>query len=274
MLAMQEPHCPLCGTPAPRSWFALRHAHILRCTAKDCGLGFLEEQPDDEQLTAYYREYYYPDAGSGGPVFENSDRPKMEQHFAALEERVGIAGKVVLDYGCGVGNFLEVARDHGCEAMGVEFDDGGRRVATGKGFRVEKTVRSFAEETFDFVYMNDVLEHLRDPVADLKDLHARMKPGTAAFIVTMNMRGLKPRVVRDRWDVITNPTHLWFYDEVSVGRTLAAAGFDHWTVERFAVDFSHHGPLRRGLQRLLQKLGLDASLRVLAWRTPAGESLR
>jgi 2-polyprenyl-3-methyl-5-hydroxy-6-metoxy-1,4-benzoquinol methylase len=262
---VSEVQCPLCGSGS-KSWYPMEHAHVIRCVNPGCGLGYLVEQPSDEQLTGYYREYYYPSGESEGPVFENSDLAKMEQHFLALEERVGIAGKQILDYGCGVGNFMEVAREHGCTAMGIEYDDEGRATASEKGFRVEKTIEPYEESLFDFVYMNDVIEHLRDPVEDLRQLHARMKPGTAAFIVTMNMRGLKPKVVGDKWDVITNPTHLWFYDEQSLGKTLEAAGFARWTVERFKVDFTHHGVLRRNLQRMLQKLSLDASLRVLAWR--------
>ncbi len=257
--------CPLCGFDSSVTWFQLSHARILRCGSRCCGLGFVEQQPTDQQLGSYYEEFYYPEHG-GDPIFENSTDSKMEQHFSFLNGRLNLAGKTVLDYGCGVGGFLDVARKNGCNPMGVEYDDVARSTASSKGFRVDREIGSYDDLTFDFIYMNDVIEHLRDPVASLQQVRHCLKPGSAVFIVTMNMRGIKSRVIGKRWDVVTNPTHLWFYDERSLARSLNKAGFASWSVERFPVEFSHHGILRRNVQRLLQRFGLDTSLRMLAWR--------
>ncbi len=180
----------------------------------------------------------------------------MDQHFAALDERVGLRGKVVLDYGCGVGNFLEVARRSGVEPVGLEYDDVARREAEAKGFRVAKTIDELDQGMFDFVYMNDVIEHLRDPVADLREIRLRLKPDGVLFVVTMNMRGLKPRMRGKKWDVVTNPTHLWFYDETSLTVTLHKSGYDKSEVQRWPVHFDHHGGARRLLQTVLQRRGL------------------
>jgi SAM-dependent methyltransferase len=228
-------------------------------------LGFLRDQPDDVQLARFYEEYYYPEHGGAG-VFENSTRWKSEQHLDALSRRCHMAGKVVLDYGCGVGNFMEVARERGWTIDGVEFDDTGRATARGKGFDVRKSIGEFGLESIDFIYMNDVIEHLRDPVADLTAMRERLRHGGSVFVCTMNMKGLAPRVRRGKWGVVTNPTHLWFYDEASLRATLQRSGFDHLEVQRWPVTFDHHGHVRRLAQRALQATGLDGSLRMLAAR--------
>ena len=110
-------------------WFVTPHARILRCGSRNCGLGFVEDQPSDEQLGSYYEEFYYPEHG-GDPVFENSTDSKMEQHFSFLDDRLDLKDKTLLDYGCGVGGFLEVARTNGCDTMGVEYDDVARSSAS------------------------------------------------------------------------------------------------------------------------------------------------
>jgi SAM-dependent methyltransferase len=130
---------------------------------------------------------------------------------------------------------------------------------------VKKTTEAFDEGSFDLVYMNDVIEHLRDPVSEIDAIRRRIVPGGAIFVVTMNMRGLTPRLRGAKWGVVTNPTHFWFYDETSLTATLRAAGFDRMEVQRWPVTFDHHGAVRRVAQRALQASGLDASLRVLAW---------
>jgi SAM-dependent methyltransferase len=216
-------------------------------------------------LAALYEQFYYPEHGGSG-VFENSTRGKSEQHLAALAERLELTDKVILDYGCGVGNFMVVARDRGLRIAGVEYDDVGRASAAAQGFNVEKTIEDYEPESFDFVYMNDVIEHLRDPVADLKRIRSRIRGGGAIFVVTMNMKGLTPRLRGAKWGVVTNPTHLWLYDENSLRATLGAAGFDRVEVQRWPVVFDHHGPTRRLAQRALQATGLDGSLRVLAFQ--------
>jgi len=255
--------CSLCGTPSAGPWYELPRGLIRRCCNPSCGLGFLETQPDDVELGRYYDEYYYPEHGGGG-VFENSTPSKLVQHFAALDDRVGLRGKAVLDYGCGVGNFLEVASASGAEPVGSEYDDVARREAQAKRFRVVKTIDELEPEMFDFVYMNDVIEHLRDPVADLGEIRRRLKPDGVLFVVTMNMRGIKPRLRGKKWDVVTNPTHLWFYDETSLAATLHKSGYENLEVQRWPVHFDHHRGARRMLQTVLQRRGLDASLRMLA----------
>jgi 2-polyprenyl-3-methyl-5-hydroxy-6-metoxy-1,4-benzoquinol methylase len=254
----------LCSSAA-REWFRLDRGLIARCTDDACRLGYLEVQPTDDQLAVLYEEYYYPEHGGSG-VFQNSTISKSEQHLAALDERVGLSDKRILDYGCGVGTFLDVACRHELTIEGVEFDDVGRAAAESKGFRVEKTIDAFEPESFDFIYMNDVIEHLRDPVADLALIRERIRPGGALFVVTMNMKALTPRLRGAKWGVVTNPTHLWFYDETSLSATLRRAGFDRIEVQRWPVVFDHHGPARRLAQRTLQATGLDGSLRMLAWR--------
>lgn len=262
---MASAACPLCAYPSCAVWFELERGRIDRCAGGACGLGFLAEQPDDDQLAAFYEEYYYPEHGGAG-VFENSTSSKGEQHFAALDARLTLAGKRLLDYGCGVGVFLDVARRHGVEAEGLEFDDHGRSAAEQRGFRVVKTADQLPPASFDLVYLNDVIEHLRDPVAGLRTIRELLVPGGALFVATMNMRGLKPRVAGAKWDVVTNPTHLWFYDETSLRRTLVEAGYADVEVQRWPVQFDHHGRGRRALQRVLQRTGLDGSLRMLAFR--------
>ncbi len=258
--------CPLCGGEYSHL-YDLSHTEVVRCLSNDCGLVFAKSQPSVEDLNKLYNTFLYPegDSTTRSAPKPNSDKSKFLQHFDMLDKKLTLVGKKVLDYGCGIGNFLEIARDGGvAEAMGIELNDRAREWASNKGFRVEKGIDDYESGIFDLVYMNDVIEHLRDPVASLKEIDRLLAPNGTIFVITINVGGLKARLLKEKWDMIVEATHLYYYDRKSLRRTLVEAGYTHIHEERFFVDFSHHNSLQGIAQRVLIKTGMDSSLKILA----------
>lgn len=267
MTAIFHNVCPLCSSPK-RKLYELSHTILTRCSNLHCGFVFAEKQLSDQELNRFYTELYYPKTKASGSVPKpNSNKVKFTQHFHYLDSKIGLLGKRVLDYGCGEGNFLEVARDAGVHNLfGVELNDQGRARAAAKGFSVSKSIDNFASQSIDIVYMNDVIEHLRNPLKELKKIYDLLSPGGVLFVATMNIKGLKARILGKRWELIIDPTHFYFYDRSSLRNTLFLSGFLHTVEARFVVNFSHHGFVRRFLQKLLVQASLDTGLKFLAWK--------
>jgi len=127
-------------------WNAFRTAHLERFT----GLGYLDDQ---------FREF-------------------LDFPVEAL------AGKRVLDAGCGLGRFSEVALNHGGEVVGVDLsgaiDAAFENLGDRPGFHcVQADVFElpFRTETFDFVYSWGVLHHTPDPPAAFRRLPPLVRPG-------------------------------------------------------------------------------------------------
>jgi 2-polyprenyl-3-methyl-5-hydroxy-6-metoxy-1,4-benzoquinol methylase len=260
--------CPLCEG-VYKTLYSLKHATIVKCLTPGCELIFTQEQPSDSQLQDFYNTHYYiaSDNDTSRANKPNSDQFKFKQHLFEIDKRLHIKGKDVIDFGCGIGNFLEVARNFGVNStMGVELNDRARELAIGRGFRVENDIDKFEYSSVDLIYMNDVIEHLRDPVATLTEIRRVLRPDGALFVVTMNVNGAKARLLGNKWELITDPTHFYFYQTKSLSRTLEQAGFTSIQEEKFAVKFSHHGFIRDKLQKTLVKLGLDTGLKMLAYR--------
>jgi len=104
--------------------------------------------------------------------------------------------------------------------------------------------------TFDFVKLGHVIEHLVDPRLALENLHRVLKPNGILLVDTDNARGLRTQIelsarkvlgerlaiglvrrltgkdLRKRYGRLIPPVHLYTFSERSLVRVLVASGFD------------------------------------------------
>jgi SAM-dependent methyltransferase len=108
------------------------------------------------------------------------------------------ARALVLDVGSGVGSFVLGCRRRGLRAFGIEPD----RIGQGGTLssvqiarrRIEKQVFAvavgeslpFADRRFDLITMNQVMEHVADQVAVLREALRVLKPGGAVYVACPN----------------------------------------------------------------------------------------
>lgn len=261
----QAVRCPLCGEGA-RHKFSLRHTLVWRCASPACRLEFAWPQLGEYELAHAYQRFYYPREGEKGASFENTPDMVLRQVFASLQNSFGsLAGLRLLDYGCGVGALLRVAREFGMEPTGIEPDAEARRSAT-KSARTEvfantdALLRAHGEAEFHFVVLWTVIEHLRRPWEDLARLRELLTPNGKLFLSTINTRCLRARVERKSWGQYQNPTHFYFFDRRSLGRVIWKAGFTNALELPVKLRFAHHSVPRRWLYHATFALGLADGL--------------
>ena len=94
-----------------------------------------------------------------------------------------IRGKLILDVGCGMGRFAEVATRFGARVVGIDLsvavEAAARNLADREftGFQADVFRLPFQAETFDFIYSIGVLHHTPDCEAAVKALPQYLKPG-------------------------------------------------------------------------------------------------
>ena len=90
----------------------------------------------------------------------------------------------ILDVGCGTGANLEMLSQFG-EAEGVDVSDDALEFCRRKGLRAQKGLAEtlpFADEKFDITTALDVVEHLDDDIAGLKEMYRVTKRGGYSLI--------------------------------------------------------------------------------------------
>ena len=138
------------------------------------------------------------------------------------------AGVRVLDVGCGFGQALGYHRARGCDAHGTEMDLNAQTVATTHGLNIRPgalRAEDWEEHSFDYVTLDQVIEHLYDPAIMLRDIRRLLKPNGRLIFTTPNGRGLGASVFGRRWIHWHAPYHVRLYTRKSLNLILDKAGF-------------------------------------------------
>ena len=86
----------------------------------------------------------------------------------------------VLDFGAGIGTFMDIFKD--MDIIAVERDPALYGLLKKKGYRVHADLSGIDDNSIEFIYTLNVLEHIKDDISVLKDLYSKLKPGGKLFI--------------------------------------------------------------------------------------------
>jgi 2-polyprenyl-3-methyl-5-hydroxy-6-metoxy-1,4-benzoquinol methylase len=152
----------------------------------------------------------------------------FRRHLEPLERLTGPAnGRRLLDVGCHIGVFLEIAAERGWDAWGVEPSHWAAEQARRRGLNVKTGTLSeagFADHSFDVVTLWDVIEHLSDPRGELEKVNRVLKPGGLLCIHTMDIESPLARLMGRRWPWFME-MHLYYFSRATLSAFLMKTGF-------------------------------------------------
>jgi hypothetical protein len=157
---------------------------------------------------------YYEELGliRGGIV-------QTTQHVAELTDAIGgfdkaQPGAVAVEIGGGVTPYAGAIQAAGYRYLGVEMSHWAAEWARST-FDVEVIQESLDQVhgiTCDLMLAAHCLEHMPDAIASLNKMAEMLKPGCPLFLI-----------IPDDSDM-TNPDHLWFFNESTITNAIAQAG--------------------------------------------------
>lgn len=209
-----------------------RHGKPLR-NVMSTASGLIHVDPlPVEDLAKFYREDYRV---SYKQTFVPKPKHILRAGGVALERhghsrKAAQSGMRTLDIGAGGGEWVYLMKTLGCEARGIEPNLGYGSFAKDQ-YGVEVFLgmyqdASFEPESFDLLSLYQVLEHLADPVEDLRRMSRFLKTGGLFLIEVPDI--LFPGMHFDhKW----HEGHLFGYDALTLEAVAAKAGLKARFVE-------------------------------------------
>jgi 2-polyprenyl-3-methyl-5-hydroxy-6-metoxy-1,4-benzoquinol methylase len=265
--------CPLCGQDRISEYRRVGRAYrneyyeleLGQC--RDCGFVFLQNDPG----IAYDLEYLCQNAGI--------DRNPVMARFRAEERLAGIGshlqqarGRRLLDIGIGDGYLLSLAEKGGYETFGLDVNADGVRLARERyGLAARLSLGplkdAFPDTTFDVIHMNEVIEHVREPMPMLSWCREHLKAGGCLVIQTGNIESLASQLKGSSWGYF-QPAHTSYFSSRTLKFALVEAGFK---VLRWASTDWRLGPslaMTRALARRNRRQALGFLALYLTARAP------
>jgi 2-polyprenyl-3-methyl-5-hydroxy-6-metoxy-1,4-benzoquinol methylase len=199
-----------------------QHHAIVECL--DCGLVYANPRHDSGEMLARYQAVEDPLY-----VEEREGRVlTFERHLLPLEKIMPPGdGRRLLDVGCHIGVFVQIAGRHGWDAWGVEPSQWAAAQARQAGLNVlEGTMETagFEGDFFDVVTMWDVIEHLENPSTEVRQAFRLLKPGGLLVAHTMDLDSLFARLMGRRWPWLME-MHLYYFTRKTLTLLMEQAGF-------------------------------------------------
>ncbi|QPC84319.1 class I SAM-dependent methyltransferase [Phototrophicus methaneseepsis] len=225
--------CNLCGYRETQPFCPQNGRGLVQC--QNCGLVYVGQQPDPEELYALYGETYFHNDESGEVGYTNyikdekNIRKTVNRRFDHIEKFVQ-PGKMI-DIGCAMGFFIDEASKRGWQVEGMDVSH----------FAVEYVKERFGhnvyqgsldtleleEGAYDLVTMYDVIEHVPDPKAYMMRVASLLRSGGIFELATPDVDSIPAKLTGKRWiGYKLSEEHVYYFSVNTLRQMLDYAGFD------------------------------------------------
>jgi 2-polyprenyl-3-methyl-5-hydroxy-6-metoxy-1,4-benzoquinol methylase len=225
--------CIICGSQNLKTLSGYTEAALCQCG--NCSMVFSRKIPTLQELDNHYRNYSYSKEVFVSPVTITRYNELLDE-FEKYRKN-----NLLLDVGCGVGLFLKVAIDRGWQVYGTEYSDKAIEICEAKGIKMKKGVLNAADFNglqFDVVTSFEVIEHINNPLPEMENINALIRPGGLFYCTTPNFNALSRYYLKADYNIIKYPEHLSFYTPKTLKFLCKKFGFKSLRILTTGISFS------------------------------------
>ena len=231
-----------------------------------CSLVFRKQFPSNSELALLYKHAYSDQNVTISNTNQESGLFATEVYSRYIHKnffKPG-CGQRFLDYGAGTGQLLESLKKYNIIIDGLEFSDQAIKYCLKKrGIFLKNNLKNVPNDYYDFVSMIEVIEHVTDLEATLKELNRITKPGGTIFVTTPNRAGLRSLIEKGFWKEARKKFHLFLFNYKSLYFHFEKSGFHQ--IQRIKYNpIQKKGLFAKLLSGILQTLGLGGTLCITA----------
>jgi len=224
--------CPLeCGCGLEPSRIILPEGPLLDC--RHCG--HLVSSADNKTYERNFQPFDEANLIDRNPRVHINRLEKVKRYKDMPPGEVRL-----LDVGCNLGTFLHQAKAQGFQVVGVEPDRAAAEAGALAGLDIKwgyLQEMGFADASFQVVTLFEVIEHLTDPIALMRECRRVLARSGRMFITTGNTRSWTVEFLKGNWDYFAlKPGHISFFNPESMARLAEKAGLQVVRIESGSVS--------------------------------------
>ena len=229
---------------------------IAKCIG--CGLIYQENILNDQNMFQLYENWILSEDS-----FKKKQGP-IEMYTGYAREIVNIS-KIfkkppheidVLEFGMGWGFWLRLANAYNFNVTGVELSKSRIDNANKSGLHIIKSIDQ-ADKKYDYIYANQVFEHLSEPLNTLINLKKVLKPNGVIYLQFPSSRGIEKKLNSNNWnackDALQPLEHINCFTKRSIKKLALEAGL-HLSISNLKPIFTKRGGLIGPLIKIFRNL--------------------
>lgn len=270
MVKLIKHTCLICGSKKTSEYWAMRGYKLVRCTNCSFVWDFF---PSENVLAQYDKSYFQNQDPKGGYAnyYEGMriNKKTFTDRLNKIENKIG-GKKKLLDVGCALGDCLMTAKEEGWKDInGVEVSKFAYEFAKNRGLNIKNTTldkAGFKPNFFDVIAYQDVIEHVKDPLFELKLSQKYLKKNGYIFLVTPDVGGLWHKLLKSLWYHYKPGEHIAYFSQQSLRLALEKTGYKDIETRRtyhvLSIEYVfnrlkyYSPPIFDNLQKIVSLIGI------------------
>lgn len=251
-------NCSICNTKSQKIFSNLKDLeydcgntfNFSKCT--NCSFVWLNPTPSQECLNSFYPSNYHGFNTQSNFIIKNLYKLVNYFRIKKYSDFLNKPNSSLLDVGCADANYFDTLKKISPQVhcTGIENNEeivskalkNGRNVKLGTINDLDQSLK------YDLIIMNNLIEHVRNPVQELTKARSLLKDDGVIFIETPNTDSWDFKLFKKYWGGLHTPRHTFLFNPTS---TYSVCKLTKLKVEKFLFPIStDHWAL--SVQNLLQ----------------------
>ena len=241
LISTKNIKCPICGkNKNEKNFLKINKNYFLKkclnCSVIFPNTNFSSDKEYVKKVYTHYSKQNHRKILYGTQKYRKSTF--IEERYNYCISRIFKNKNInVLEYGCGNGLFLSHLKKKKIKCKGLEVDPYQIQIAKKKGLNVTDTnIEDEKNNEYNLCVMFDVLEHLINPVEQLKIINKKLKKGGHVICYSPNIYSIAFELMGKNQNQVYPFEHLFFFAKKTLEILAKKTNFRVVSYETFGLD--------------------------------------